>query len=379
MAPLMTREEVRRLLQQHQDALNQHDVAALMALYAENAVLVSPMFETVRGREAIGRSFERLFATFPDYSIQMSEALFLFDGNRAAEFTTVTGTQRLELFGLPPTGHRIRYQVARLFTLQDDLIAYEQRVYDFGGVLERLEKTRLDRELDMARTVQAALCRTRHGGAFFEAVGSSLPCRAIGGDFLEYLDLPDGRLGLAVGDVAGKGPAAALVAAMLQGMFSIVAAESPGPSETLSRLNLALCRRGIEPRFATLTYVTLAPDGRLAYSNAGHHPPLVLTRAGASHLTEGGPMLGVFDDASFPEASTTLAPGDTLIAFSDGVTEAVAPDGSDFGMDRLLSVAFANRTDPPDRLMARLLATVEEFVGPVPPQDDVTVAVARYR
>jgi steroid delta-isomerase-like uncharacterized protein len=374
----MTRNEARRFLSHHKDALNLHDVPTLMSLYAEDAVLVSPMFQTVNGRDAIGHSFERLFAIFPDYSIQTREALFLFDGDRAAEFSTVTGTHRVELFGLPPTGHQIEYHAARLFTLRDGLITYEQRIYDFGGVLERLEKTRLDRELNLAKAVQGALCRTRHDGAFFEAVGSSLPCRAIGGDFLEYLDLPDGRLGVAVGDVAGKGPAAAIVAAMLQGMFSMVATESASPTITLSRLNTALCRRGIEPRFATLTYATIAPDGRLTYSNAGHHPPMLLTADGVTRLTEGGPMLGVFDDALFPEASVDLAFGDTLIAFSDGVTDAVAPDGSDFGMDRLLGVADAHRADSPAALLAHLLGTVQDFVGPAPPIDDVTVAVARY-
>jgi sigma-B regulation protein RsbU (phosphoserine phosphatase) len=166
---------------------------------------------------------------------------------------------------------------------------------------------------------------------------------------------------------------------MLQGMFSMVATDSASPSATLSRLNTALCRRGIEPRFATLTYATLAADGRLTYSNAGHHPPLLLTATGVTGLTEGGPMLGVFDDAEFPEASIDLEAGDTLIAFSDGVTDAVAPDGSDFGMDRLLAVAAAHRADPPQALLARLLGTVQDFVGPAPPNDDVTVAVARYR
>jgi steroid delta-isomerase-like uncharacterized protein len=378
-APTEHRQQAGELLRRHQDALNRHDVPALVALYSDDAVLISPMFETVTGREAIGRSFERLFTIFPDYSIQMSDALSLFEGDRAAEFSTVTATHQVELFGLPPTGQRIEYHAARLFTLRGGQIAYEQRIYDFGGVLERLEKTRTDRELGLAKAVQAALCRTRHEGTFFEAVGSSLPCRAIGGDFLEYLNLPDGRLGVAVGDVSGKGPAAALVAAMLQGMFSMVAADGGEPSETLTRLNTALCRRGIEPRFATLTYVTIASNGRLTYANAGHHPPLLLASRGVTRLTEGGPMLGLFEHAVFPEASLDLAHGDTLVAFSDGITDALAPDGSDFGMDRLLTIAGAHRTERPPELLARLLGTVEAFVGLTPPNDDVTVAVVRYR
>lgn len=377
--PVDFRSAAAELLRQHQEALNRHDVPALTALYAEDAVLISPMFETVRGREAIGRSYERLFAIFPDYSIEMRDALSLFDADRAAEFSSVTATQQLELFGLPPAGQRVEYQAARLFTFRDGLIAYEHRVYDFGGLIARIEKTRLDHELALATAVQSALCRTRHDGAFFTAVGSSLPCRAIGGDFLEFMDLPGRHVGIAVGDVSGKGPAAALVAAMLQGMFSMVAGEGGSPSETLTRLNVALCRRGIEPRYATLTYATLAPDGTLAYANAGHQPPLLLSAAGVTRLVEGGPMLGLFEDARFPQAVVTLAPGDTLVAFSDGITDAVAPDGSDFGMERLLSVAAAHRRERPPQLLGRLLETVTAFAGPIPPNDDVTAAVVRYR
>jgi steroid delta-isomerase-like uncharacterized protein len=373
------RDRAARLLQQHQDALNRHDVPALVALYAEDAVLFSPMFETVSGRDGIGRSYEQLFTIFPDYSIEMRDALSLFDGDRAARFSTVTATPQVELFGLPPGEQRIEYQAARLYRFRDGLIASEHRIYDFGGILARLEKTRLDRELTLAKAVQAALCRTHHEGSFFEAVGSSLPCRAIGGDFLEFYTLPNQRLGIAVGDVSGKGPAAALVAAMLQGMFSMVAAEGRGPSETLARLNVALCRRGIEPRYATLTYITLAPDGHLSYANAGHQPPLLLTSNRIERLLEGGPMLGIFENATFPEAGAALSPGDTVVAFSDGITDAVAPDGRDFGMERLLHVAGTHRDERPPALLARLLETVETFVGETPPNDDVTAAVVRYR
>ncbi len=376
----MTREQVRLLLQRHQEALNRHDVSGLAGLYAEEAVLVSPMFETVRGRQAIRRSFERLFEVFPDYAITMRDALFLCEGDRAAEFSTVTGTHQEALYGLPPTGQQIEYHAARLFTLRHGLIVYEQRVYDFGGVLDRLEKTRLDRELTNASEVQQTLmARTNSRGDFFEVVGSSLPCRAIGGDFLEYLDLPSGQFGLAVGDVSGKGPAAALVAAMLQGMFSMVAAHHAGPEDTLVRLNRALCQRGMAPRYATLFYGVLSPDGRLTYSNAGHTPPMLLSAAGIRLLTAGGPILGVFDEATFPEETVVLAPGDTLVAYSDGVTDAAAPGGDDFGMDRLISTTRAHGSARPHELVEGLLATLRHFCHTAPPTDDATIAVLRFR
>ena len=183
----MTRDEAQGILEHHRHALNRHDIDALTAMYAEDAVLESPMFKTVRGRAAIGESFERLFALFPDYSITMRDPLFIWEGDRAAEFSTVTGTQRVALFGLPPTGQPIEYHAARLFAFRDSLIAHEQRIYDFGGVLERLEKTRIDRELATASAVQQMLmARADLVGDFFDVARASLPCRAISGDFLEY-------------------------------------------------------------------------------------------------------------------------------------------------------------------------------------------------
>ena len=176
----MTRDDVVALLRRHQDALNRHDVDALTALYVDDAVIESPMFDAVRGREAIRQSFERLFTVFPDYAVSLSDADFLSDGERAATFGTVTATHSVELFGLPPTGQRIVYHAARLYTLRRGTIARERRLYDFRGVLERLEKTRLDRELVLASAVQNALCRSAHGGAFFDAVSASLPSADVG-------------------------------------------------------------------------------------------------------------------------------------------------------------------------------------------------------
>jgi steroid delta-isomerase-like uncharacterized protein len=373
----MNRDHARQILEQHRDALNRHDVAGLAALYAEDAILESPMFRTVVGRQAIAASFEKLFVLFPDYSITTRESLFIWEDNRAAEFSTATGTQRGPLFGLPPAGQRIEYQAARLFTFRERLIAYEQRIYDFGGVLERLEKTRIDRELAVASAVQQMLMASSNlAGEFFDAARASLPSRSISGDFLEYHHLPGTAFGLALGDVSGKGPPAALVAAMLQGMLSTMSAlEAPGA--LLTRLNLALQRRDIADRYATLAYAVLEPGGRLTYSNAGHPPPLLVTPSGIRPLAEGGPILGVFGDASFPSETLQLAPGDSVVFYSDGVTEAAASDGSDFGVDRLIASTVAHAADPPTVIVDSLIGAVREFVGPAALVDDATIGVLK--
>jgi steroid delta-isomerase-like uncharacterized protein len=376
----MTRDDARAILQRHLDALNRHDVAALAAMYAEDAVLISPMFHTVRGRQAIAESFVRLFEIFPDYAITARDALFLTDGDRAAQFSTVTGTHRVGFYGLPPTGHEIQYQAARLFTLARGLIVSEQRVYDFAGVLERLEKTRIDSELALASTVQQTLmAHTASAGAFFEVVGASLPCRAIGGDFLEYRDFASGAFGLAIGDVSGKGPAAALIAAMLQGMFSLVGDAHTGPGEVVDRLNRALHQRAIAPRYATFFFGVLDPDGRLTYSNAGHPPPLLVNADGVAPLTAGGPILGVFESAAFPCGTVTLSPGDSLVCYSDGVTDAEAPGGGPFGLDRFIAATRAQGAAPPRDFVEGLLTAIRDFSDTASSTDDATIAVLRYR
>src|SRR4029078_4710445 len=148
---------------------------------------------------------------------------------------------------------------------------------------ETMEKARMEQEMKIAAEIQQALLpKMARTGSFFAAAAASIPCRSIGGDFYDYVDLRCGALGFARGDVAGKGPPAALLSAMMQGIFAAQAATSDSPSQTISRVNMALYRRGIESRFVTLMYGVIAPDGRLTYCNAGHNPPLILSRSGSA-------------------------------------------------------------------------------------------------
>src|SRR5436190_1947786 len=167
---------------------------------------------------------------------------------------------------------------------------------------ETMEKAKMEQEMRIAAEIQQALLpKAGHSGAFFRTSASSIPCRSIGGDFYDYVDLPTGAFGFALGDVAGKGPPAALLSAMMQGIFAAQAAASDTPCETIARVNLALYKRGIESRFVTLMYGSLEPDGRLTYCNAGHNPPLVVGKGGVRRLEVGGPIVGLFEHAVFQE------------------------------------------------------------------------------
>jgi sigma-B regulation protein RsbU (phosphoserine phosphatase) len=248
---------------------------------------------------------------------------------------------------------------------------------------ETMEKARMEQEMRIAAEIQQALLpKMARAGSFFAAAAASLPCRSIGGDFYDYVDLPGGSLGFALGDVAGKGPPAALLSAMMQGIFAAQAASNDSPSQTISRVNLALYRRGIESRFVTLMYGTLAPDGRLTYCNAGHNPPLVLSRTGSKlnmrRLEVGGPIVGLFEGATFEEETVALTPADWLIVFSDGVSEAMSASGDEYGENRIIDCVEKSMALEPRQLLEALFADVRQFARGAAQSDDITAMVLRY-
>jgi sigma-B regulation protein RsbU (phosphoserine phosphatase) len=350
----------------------------LSEFYAEDAIVVSPVFGEVRGRAAIAATWETLFSTVADVSIDVSTVLV--DDDRVAVLSTVSTIDRLGWFGRPATGGPISYRLVLLFTLADGRIVHDERIYDSAGVLERLEKARLDKELRTAADVQhALLSRTTLLASFCESAGDSMPCRAIGGDFFEFIELAAGGAGIVLGDVSGKGPAAALLAAMIQGMFAVEASAGGGPAATLARINRRLAARELDSRFATLVYAVLSPDGHLVYSNAGHNPPVLIARDRLQRLTTGGPIVGVFADAEFVEETVQLNQGDTLIMFSDGVTEARSAGGEEFGEQRLMACLAADASSSPPALLRSVLAAVRDFGQRADQGDDITVTVTRFR
>ena len=245
---------------------------------------------------------------------------------------------------------------------------------------ETMEKARMEQEMRIAAEIQQALLpKAGRSGVFFKAAAASLPCRSIGGDFYDYVDLSNGALGFALGDVAGKGPPAALLSAMMQGIFAAQATSSDPPSLTVGRVNLALYRRGIESRFVTLMYGALYPDGRLQYCNAGHNPPLVVGPTDFRRLECGGPIVGLFEGASYEEETVLLTTGDWLIVYSDGVSEALSAEGEEYGESRILTVVRKNLDMEPQALLDSLFADVRDFARGAAQSDDITAMVLRFR
>jgi serine phosphatase RsbU (regulator of sigma subunit) len=243
-----------------------------------------------------------------------------------------------------------------------------------------LEKAKLEQDIRIAAEIQQALLpKPRHGGAFFETAATTIPCRSIGGDFYDVIDLAGDVLGFALGDVAGKGPPAALLSALVQGIIAAQTTSSDGPSATLARVNKAMIRRAVAARYATMFYGELHADGRLVYGNAGHNPPIVMGAGGTvRRLDAGGPPVGLFDGIPYDSGEVQLSAGDRVIVFSDGVSEACNLLDEEFSDARIIALASALEDPSPAALVDALIAEVRSFTGAAPQGDDITALVVAY-
>jgi len=245
---------------------------------------------------------------------------------------------------------------------------------------EMHEKANTERELEAAAEIQRSLLPSgNRDGAFHRTAGASVPCRALGGDFFDYTDLSTGAFGFIIGDVAGKGPPAALLAAAAMGMFGTEATNHATAASLIARLNRAVLRRAVESRYLTAFYGILRPDGALTFCNAGHNPPLLVTADCIQRLTTGGSVVGMFDAATFTDGTLTMAPGDVVVAYTDGVTEALDGRGDEFGDARLLETIDGLRGEPVERVVAGVIDALRLFCGDARPTDDVTVVAVQYR
>jgi phosphoserine phosphatase RsbU/P len=245
---------------------------------------------------------------------------------------------------------------------------------------ESAEKARLDRDLRIAADIQRALLpEPVFETPYVDLAAAAIPCRTVGGDFFDYLEVGEHGFGFALGDVAGKGPPAALLAAAVQSNFAAHAPVSVNPADAMARINKALLRRAIEARFATMFYGAITNDGSLSYSNAGQEPPLVLSANGTSWLEEGGPVLGLLGIATYAYATVPLQPGDLIVVCSDGVTEARNQAGDEFGRERLVEALVGRHGSKPEVALEQVLAAVKQFSQGAAQADDITLLILRYR
>jgi sigma-B regulation protein RsbU (phosphoserine phosphatase) len=213
-----------------------------------------------------------------------------------------------------------------------------------------------------------------------DIAGRTKACRTVGGDYYDYLVFPDGRIGVLVGDVAGKGMPASLLMSSLQARVQVLFEDGDDLARKIGRLNKAVSANCPDNRFITFFMGVIDPKtGELVYTNAGHNPPVVVRADGEFETLTGagGVILGILPQATYQEARTTLNPGDILVLFSDGVTEAADPTDDEYGEERLGALVARMKDRPSEEIVEAIHSTVAAFTQGAPAADDITVVVAR--
>jgi sigma-B regulation protein RsbU (phosphoserine phosphatase) len=247
-------------------------------------------------------------------------------------------------------------------------------------ILEVADRLSLKNDLEIARDIQKQMLpRDAFRAEGIETFGLTRPANTVGGDFYEISQMPDGRVIVAVGDVAGKGSPAALLMALLLAIMRTLLDEGLEPAPLVERLNLQIARHSPSSRFITLFFAVIDPaSGNVEYVNAGHLPPIVRRRDGTfARLAQGGIALGLSKKSKYATSNDHLEPGDLIVLYSDGITEAESESGVAFdeaGIERVL--ALRPDATAPD-LSRDIFAAVEMHVGDQRLADDLTVVVAR--
>jgi sigma-B regulation protein RsbU (phosphoserine phosphatase) len=242
-------------------------------------------------------------------------------------------------------------------------------------------ETALRQDLQLAAQVQAQLFpRVRPALETLDYVGRCVPARVVGGDYFDFVPLEPSRLGIALADVAGKGVSAALMMATLQALFrSRVQSDGGDPARLVSAINTLLLDSIPSNRFATFFYGVYDDRRRtLTFVNAGHNPAVLRHADGSiERLDSGDPVIGLIADLTFHARTVSLAPGDTLVLFSDGVTDAENESEDAFGDARLVDAVGLSAAVTAASLLGDISAAHATFVAGAPQQDDMTLVVAR--
>jgi sigma-B regulation protein RsbU (phosphoserine phosphatase) len=263
----------------------------------------------------------------------------------------------------------------------DALAADAASILDNARLVEReRERQRMEQEINIARDMQQALLpRNFRDYPHLSVSGINFPCLSVGGDYFDVFPLGDTRTAFLIADVSGKGLGAALLATLLQGALSGMTLGTD-PARAFSHINRFLCDHAEVGRYATMFFGILDEQGHLEYINAGHPSPFLIRRGVAEDVfNEGSYPVGLVPEAEYTAVCLKLEPGDTLVLFSDGVTEAMDPSEELFGVSRLRKVLTGHLQTPLDELQRTVLESVENFARGASQADDLTLLLVRYR
>jgi sigma-B regulation protein RsbU (phosphoserine phosphatase) len=263
----------------------------------------------------------------------------------------------------------------------DALAADAAGTLDNARLVEReRERQRLEQEINIARDIQQALLpRALRKYPYLDVKGCNFPCLSVGGDYFDVFPMGDGRTAFLIADVSGKGLGAALLTTMLQGALSGLTL-GYDPARVFNHINRFLCDHAEVGRYATMFFGVMDGDGHMEFINAGHPSPYLIRNGKAeTPFTEGSYPVGLVPEAEYATACLKLEPGDTLVLFSDGVTEAMDPDDEMFGMPRLGELLNDKNDVPLERLQECILEAVENFARGARQADDLTMLLVRYQ
>ncbi len=244
------------------------------------------------------------------------------------------------------------------------------------ALMARDKLVTLQNELDVASNIQQSILPTELPREVdYQMFGSMKSARNVGGDFFDVVRLPDRRVGLAIADVSDKGVPAALFMMSTRTLLKGAAIGAINPGDVMETVNQLLCEDNEAAMFVTLLYAVYDPEtGRLTYANGGHNPPLIVHADNTSTLlpsTE-GLALGLLPDYEYQQNTVTVEPGETLVLYTDGVTEAMNADEEEFGVDRLQDILAGSHPHEAHAITQLIFDAVDEFAGDTPQSDDVT-------
>jgi serine phosphatase RsbU (regulator of sigma subunit) len=248
--------------------------------------------------------------------------------------------------------------------------------------LAEIEQTEriMARELSQAAEIQGRMLPAKAPEVpGTDLAGFNAACRTVGGDYYDFFPYSNGRVGLALGDVSGKGMPASLMMMALHARVQVLAEDPGNLAGFMTRLNKATCAQCPSNRFITFFFCVLdTATGELTFANAGHNPPIVVRASGETRMLEGGgPVLGILPIAPYAEQRTHLDSGDMLVLYSDGVTEATNMDYDEYGEARFIEVLKRHREAPAAQIVDAVTRDLAEFSVGAPQADDITLVVAK--
>ena len=263
----------------------------------------------------------------------------------------------------------------------DALAADAASILDNARLVEReRERQRMEQEINIARDIQQALLpKDFRDFPHLSVRGINFPCLSVGGDYFDVFPLAENRTAFLIADVSGKGLGAALLTTMLQGALSAMTLGTD-PALVFNHVNKFLCSHAEVGRYATMFFGILDTDGHLEFINAGHPSPILLRNGVAEEaFAEGSFPVGLVPEAEYTAVCLKLEPGDTMVLFSDGVTEAMDPAEELYGVPRLRELLNGRLECPLEDLQKCVLESVETFTRGASQADDLTLLIVRYR